>query len=331
MFKSLISCVSIFAVLLSPLNLYNFETNEYKDMSVNPVIIDLDMCGDVDDVVAVRAATTLDSMHVCTIEAMGLAITSPRGNHEEVKALHGLLSYDGYSNIPIGIDSVNYNKEEYSVYWDSLIKFSTTEPISKDAVTLYKEVLKKCYNKVTIITTGYLTNIQKLLEDKEGYELVKNNCQRLVIMGGSFEDNWDNNFGYYTGAAEAVSYVNDNCPCDILYVPNNVANEFNAGGIIQRSNPNDPVALALKDHGAEDGRVAWDPFTVLIGVLPEEVLNLDYFYVDTYVDSKTGVFIFMKSQEKGNVRACQKKATITNKQYQDIIEGILGYKYSSGT
>ena len=329
MFNKIIYGISILSMILNPLNLYNFETNEYKDMSVNPIIVDLDMCSDVDDVVAVRMATTLDSMHVCTIEGMCLSITSNRGNHEEVKALHGLLSYDGYGNIPIGIDSVNYIDEEYSKYWDTLMQYSTTQYTSKDSVELYKEVLKKCYNKVTIITTGYLTNIKKLLEDEEGYELMKNNCKRLVITGGSFEDGWDNNFGFYSGAAEAISYVNSNCPCQILYVPNNIANEIKAGNIIQKSNPNDPVAQALKAWGTENGRAGWDPFAVLVGVLPEDVLNLNYNYIDAYVDSKTGKHIFIKTDSNTNIRVCEKKENITTKQYQDLVEGILGYTYSN--
>lgn len=328
--NKLLCGITVIAMMLNPLNLINYESGEYKDMSQNPIIVDLDMCGDVDDVVAVRTATTLDAMHVCTLEAVGLSITSPTGNHEEVTAMHGLLEYDGYSNVPIGIDSVNYNKEEYSSYWDVLIPFSTTPANSKDAVELYKEILKKCYNKVTIITTGYTTNIQKLLEDKEGYELVKNNCERLVITGGSFEDGWDNNFGFYSGAAKAIYYVNNNCPCPILYVPNDVANEFTAGGAIQKANPNDPVAKALAAWGTSDGRASWDPYTVLIGCLPEDSLDLEFIDIEAYFDESSGKHAFVVAQEESNTRACRRKGNITVKQYQDIIEGILVYKYRGG-
>ena len=313
------------SLLVSNFNLYNYDTREYKDMSVNPIILDLDFCGDVDDAVAVRTATILDDMDVCSLKGVCLSVNDPKKSGSEGKALHGLLSNDGYGNIPIGVCSTDH-VEEYSSYWDVLIPYSQTTPNSKDAVTLYKEILQKSYNKVTIIVTGYTTNIKKLLEDKEGYALVKSKVEKIVITGGSFQNNWDNNFGYYLGAADAIVYVNKNCPCPVLYSFSDLGNNVKAGQAIIKNSPDDPIAKALVAHGDPDGRFAWDPYAVLIGCFPAGSLPFRYTYVEADINNN-GAYTFKRSDKKTNTVAAVKREDITYDQYQAIIEGILGAGY----
>ena len=321
-FFRIIAAVTAISSMITqmPLLLYNHETTEYKDMSANPVILDLDFCSDVDDVLAVRMATILDKKHVCSLKAVGLT-TSSKEKDLEIKAIHGLLSYDGYDDIPIGKDVLNYSEED-SRYWQTLAEYSTSEPVTDDAVVIYKNVLKQCYNDVTIITTGYLTNVAKLLQDKEGYQLVQNNCKRLVVMGGSLENGWENNFSYHKDAITATKYVLEHCPCEILFIPQDFAAKIQIGDVLQTNYPDDPVSKALYAWGTENGRTAWDPYTTLIGCLPDGAISLIYENVITHIYSSGEVY-FENTNEKTNKILVKQNPAITNEQYKELIDGII--------
>jgi hypothetical protein len=304
-------------------NLFNFQTNEYKDVSANPIIVDVDMSTDVDDTVAIRMATVLDDLDVCSLKAVGICTTDSSDRNLPARAVQGILEYKGYSNVKVGY--AHYDENDESSYWDVCSSYADTGYTYEDAVDIYKDVLSSCVNPVTIITTGYLNNIEALLQDKEGYELVKNNCSRIVITGGTYPTGWDNNFGYTNRAKESIAYVNENAPCEIVYVANDVGGPFTAGSIIQKNDSNDPVAKALAAWGTDDGRAAWDPTAVLIGALPSDIFNFDYVYVDSTFDADgTNTF---KEVELSNRKVVRRLDSVTLNQYQQLVEGILGAEY----
>lgn len=310
------------------LNLFNFEDNTYYDMSANPIILDMDFCTDVDDAVAVRMATVLDSAGVGTLKAVGLCTTDEDGNNMNVKAVHGILSYAGYKDIPIG--TAHVEEPDNSPYWDVCASYSDGEINAEDAVELYKEVLSSCANPVTIVTTGYVTNIEHLLRDEEGYELVAENCAKIVITGGTYLAGWDNNFGYTSNAANAIKYVDENAPCEIVYVANDVGGPFTAGGIIQESNPEDPVAKALSAWGTDSGRAAWDPTAVFIAYVPMKVSNFNIENITTQFYSN-GEHVWKVTEEDTGRTVVRRKDNITLNQYKQMIEGILAMSYSEDT
>lgn len=307
------------------LNLFNFEENRYYDVSANPIILDMDFCTDVDDAVSVRMATILDAAHVGTLKAVGLCTTSEKGDNLNIKAVHGILCSDGYNNIPIG--KAHVSEPDTSPYWEVCSTYSQGDINSKDAVELYKEVLESCANPVTIVTTGYLTNIEYLLRDEEGFELVKNNCKRIVITGGHYPSGWDNNFGFTSNASKAVDYVNENAPCELVYVANDVGGPFTAGGIIQKNSPDDVISKALYAFGTDNGRAAWDPTAVLIAFLPDDVSNFDYKNVTVEFYSN-GEHVYTDSEEYTGRLVVRRKDTLSLRQYQDMVEGILAMPYN---
>lgn len=262
------------AALSLSLNLIDFGTGSYNNVAQNPIILDMDFCTDVDDAVAVRMATTLDDMNVCTLMAVGLCTTASDGSDRNVRAASGILNYDNHGDVPVG--TAHIAEPDTSPYWDVCSSYASDNIKSKDSVELYKDVLRSCYNKVTIVTTGYLTNIKCLLEDPEGYSLVRDNCQRIVVTGGTFPSGRDNNFSYTANAAMAAKYVEENCPVQIVYVPNDVGGKFTAGGLIQKLSPDDILSRALSAFGTQDGRAAWDPTAVFIAAVPEDVSNFEY-------------------------------------------------------
>ena len=300
--------------------LFSTQAEDHSDMSVNPVILDLDFCTDVDDAVSVRMATVLDANEVGTLKAVGLCTTDSSGADLNVKALHGILCNDGYGEIPIG--TAHTEEPDSSPYWGVCAEYSDGVMNTQDAVELYKNVLRECYFPVTIVTTGYMNNIEHLLKDEEGFKLVQENCKRLVVTGGTHPSGWDNNFCFTEQAAASINYVNANAPCEIVYVANDVGGPFTAGGIIQRENPNDPVACAVSAWGSEDGRAAWDPMAVYIAFVPPVISNLDYIDCEATFQSN-GVNIFTDSDTYTGKVVVRRKEGVPVEQYKKYVEGIL--------
>ena len=170
------------------------KESKYTDFDEKPFIVDLDFCSDVDDACAVRVATTLDKMGVVDLKAMMLCTTG----ENNIDALNGLLNYDGYSYLRIGLSALDI--PETSPYWNTLAKYRAPKISTTPSVKLYRQILVDCKNPVTIVTTGYLTNIAELMKskpdeisDKSGIELINENVKALYITGGSYPDGYDNN------------------------------------------------------------------------------------------------------------------------------------------
>lgn len=312
--------VSVLLVAGTLVSLFSTQAEDHSDMSVNPIILDMDFCTDVDDAVSVRMATVLDANNVGTLKAVGLCVTDAEGAGLNVKALHGILCNDGYGDTPIGTSHTV--EPDGSPYWGVCAEYSDGVMDTRDAVELYKDVLRECYYPVTIVTTGYMNNIEHLLKDKEGYKLIEENCKRLVVTGGTYPSGWDNNFCATEQAAASIRYVNDNAPCEIVYVANDVGGPFTAGGVIQRENPNDPVARAVTAWGSNDGRAAWDPVAVYIAFVQPVLTNFDYVNCKATFES-TGVNIFTDSETYTGRVVVRRKESVPIDQYKNYIEGIL--------
>ena len=76
-----------------------------------PVILDVDMCTDVDDVCALRIATALDDAGVISLRGVAYSV---RGSNN-IEAMRGMLVYDGKRRVPIGRTAVP-NGPETSPY-----------------------------------------------------------------------------------------------------------------------------------------------------------------------------------------------------------------------
>ena len=148
------------------------------------MILDVDMCTDVDDVCAVRIATALDDDG--TIDLKGVAYSIVGKNNLE--ALRGFLLYENKPDVLIGKSMAN-NPDE-SPYWDLMAAYNDGNVNAYEAVKMYRKILSESNTPVDIVTTGYTTNIEALLKsqpdeysDLSGLELVKQKCGQLYIVG----------------------------------------------------------------------------------------------------------------------------------------------------
>ncbi|MCR4586378.1 MAG: hypothetical protein K5686_11725 [Lachnospiraceae bacterium] len=239
------------------------------------MILDLDYASDVDDVAAVRIASQMHRLRRIELKAVMLSVPFEDG----AKALHGQLRYEGLHNMPIGVSGTSAPVS--SPFWDKFIEkyYSSSDFDKRDSVELYKEVLRDCAannEKIRIVTTGFLVNIEKLLQDGEGYTLVDQCVEDIWITGGSYPTpGMDYNFYISEETRRAAKYVFENSPVELVYSVGQMASDINGkpilcGGTIygMDSSDTDPIRVAYKcyeEAGGADlskGHMSWDPMCV---------------------------------------------------------------------
>lgn len=232
-----------------------------------PLILDMDFSTDVDDVCAVRIATSLDKLGQIDLKAVGLCI---RGENN-LSALNGMLNQAGYGDVPLGRSFAFI--EDTSEYWGTLSSYARADFQIEESVYLYRRILSESEKPVVICTTGYLQNISALLKsqpdsysDKNGIDLIREKCRGIYVTGGSYPTGFDNNFFATYGAVDAVQTVVNLCPVDLYFVTQTVGGAFTCGDLIQKldTGMEDPLTRALSAWGTEIGRHAWDPESVYV-------------------------------------------------------------------
>jgi hypothetical protein len=287
--------VALFAMttfLFAPIVIKASETDVTYPI---PIILDEDFCTDVDDVEAVRIATALSDAGYAEIRAIMLSTSGYANTH----AMHGLLCYDGYPNVPIGVSSVEI--PDGSPYWGELWHRYSDETtlVTADAVNLYKAVLASTDRKIRIITTGYVTNIAELLKDPDGYALVAANVDSIYITGGAYPNGTDNNFWYNDEAKSAIRYVTAHSPVPLIFSTSETYSSKAQGNLIWSGdklfrldkNLSDPVTLSLSlfakennlDYIKDKGWTSADPICVYAVIIPSDQSLLSLYPTNIYI------------------------------------------------
>jgi inosine-uridine nucleoside N-ribohydrolase len=150
-----------------------------------------------------------------------------------------------------------------------------------DALDVYRRTLAgQADQSVTIITVGFLTNLNNLLNSNPdaispltGYELVSKKVKRLVSMAGMFPEGRE--FNVFMDSAASVSLFTK-WPGEILFTGFEIGNRILTG--LKLTAPevkNSPVKEVYRISiplSAEDkeGRMSWDQTAVLIAVYGTE-------------------------------------------------------------
>lgn len=235
------------------------------------MIVDLDMCTDVDDACALRVATALDDAGIIDLQAVTLSVTGPNN----VEAARGFLVYDGKPEVPIGRSTVD-NWPHESPYWDILAEYNDGKAEVMDAVKLYRKVLAAADTPVDIVTTGYVSNLEYLLKSGpdeysplDGTELVKQKVGQLYVVGTTYPRGHCNNIHVTHAARKAADYITKHWPQPIMWFTNEVGGRMICGAGLQKLDTecHDIVTRSLVAFGTLDGRAAWDPFGVWAGAL----------------------------------------------------------------
>lgn len=167
------------------------------------IIFETDMGNDVDD------ALGLDLLYRYQNEGRIrlLAVMLNKPGSAPVEYMDILNTFYGHPNMPIGKITHGANCENDGVNYAKSVcqmKDAAGKPLFKRSLSNYKSLIEspqlyrrilsnQADHSVTIISTGFSTNLARLLQSKSdrysrlnGRELVARKVKRLVIMGGSF-------------------------------------------------------------------------------------------------------------------------------------------------
>jgi pyrimidine-specific ribonucleoside hydrolase len=250
-----------------------------------PVIFDTDIGGDYDDVGALAV------LHALATVASNL---SPL----VIACISVINTYFGRPDLPIGSPkTAGVTQDSRELHWpDSLVVHFPHDDISTDeapdAVTVYRQVLSRQPDtSVTIVTVGFLTNLENLLKSEpdsisplNGAGLVTRKVKRWVAMAGQFPAGKETNVRRDSLASQ---YVIDHWPTPVIFSGFEIGVEVVTGLRLVKEGPADsPIRMAYaismpKRPYDRNGRRSWDQTAVLVAARG----------FDPYYTYKTGKFI----------------------------------------
>lgn len=255
--------------------------SNHKKESVK-IIFDTDLGPDYDDVGALAFLHAMADSGKAEI----LATMASNKNELVAPAIDVINTYFGRSELLVGAPKSEGVNLGSSQHWaDSIVaqyphKIRLTSEVP-DAVSVYRKILSIQPDKsVTIVTVGFLTNLNNLLKSPSdnispltGKELVEKKIKRLVSMAGRFPEGRE--FNIYMDSS-ASKYVYENWPGEVIFTGFEIGWEIRTGlRLINSRIKNSPVKDVFRisiPMSKEDryGRMSWDETAVLIGVYGTE-------------------------------------------------------------
>lgn len=272
--KNFVSVIMVFLLIF-----YSCSNHQQvKSDKVVRMIFDTDMGPDYDDVGALAFLHAMADSGRVDI----LATVASNKHNLVAPSVDVINTYFGRGELPIGApktSGVNLGSDQH--WADSIVEkyphsVNSTSDVT-DAVEIYRKIMSNQSDKsVTIVTVGFLTNLNNLLKSGPdnispltGKELVEKKVKRLVSMAGKFPEGKE--FNIYMDST-ASKYVYENWPGEIIFTGFEIGWEIRTGlKLINSGIKNSPVKDVFRISiplSEEDkyGRMSWDETAVLIGV-----------------------------------------------------------------
>ena len=247
-----------------------------------PVIFDTDIGPDYDDVGALAMLHAFADFG----EARILATISSNAFETTAPTLSVLNTYFRRGDIPIGVTKTLFPNKACSQGWAQVIIQKYPHSIhsnqtAEDAVPLYRRILSvQPDSTVTIISTGFFTNLAHLLESQpdqysylNGKELVSLKVKQLVSMAARLDK--DSIEGYEFNVMvdpQASKKVFGEWPTPITLSGFEIGQKILTGiklinnEEIQNSPVKDAFRIALEKDNNSLGRNSWDETAVLVAI-----------------------------------------------------------------
>jgi len=232
-----------------------------QDQQPQKIIYETDMCTSIDDVGALALIHGLQNRGETELLAVCLNAT---GDNDGVAAIDAINTWYGRGDIPIGIWKGSYPEPDTSKYMHVLTLFphDIDNNSAPSALETYQKVLAKQPNKsVTIISTGYLQNLDDLLRNDPN--LVATKVKELVIMGAYQND--PEHFVLHD-TEKAAQNVIKNWPTPLVF--HLLGEGIMTGSGLKDAPVENPVRMAyyLQLGSKFRDNASWDQMTVLYGV-----------------------------------------------------------------
>ncbi len=281
-----------------------------QDTQTKKIIYETDMCLDVDDVGGLAILHALANSGEAEILAVCFNEVHPYG----ALAIDAINTWYGRGDIPIGVYKGDLYKPDKSKYLKFVARFphDLENSNTEDALSVYREVLsQQPDSSVTIISVGFLTNLNELLLAEP--DLISKKVKELVIMAGLNSDG-------FNLVRHNLSSVSENI---IENWPTSLVLSYEGGSIftgddLKFTPEENPVREAYFRYFGKKfrGRSSWDEMAVLYGVRGSQ----SYFNEITEGSgSLPTVYIWnMKAGHRSFL-----KNSLHAKSYAKIIQGLM--------
>jgi len=261
------------------------DTEVVKTPLLGPttVILDTDISLDVDDVGALALLHALADRKEAKIA--GVVVSESLHNYDGLwgpPLVDIVNTHYGRPDIPIGVyKGPHRDIGRYGTFAETVVNAGFPHDLTdafaaEDGVKLYRRLLSEAPDSsVTIVSIGYLTNLEGLLRSQPdeispltGRELIVAKVRQWSCQGGRYPESGSEqglNFGHYPKSSQ---FVIENWPGRIMFVGDELGSRFQAGGSLMASlDPSDnPVALAFKAFNGGKAIETRDHLAVLYAV-----------------------------------------------------------------
>jgi hypothetical protein len=225
------------------------------------IIYETNMCTTVDDVGGLAMIHGLQNKGEAELLAVCLNAT---GDPDGAAATDAINTWYGREDIPIGIWKGPFPDPDTSKYMHVLTLFphDIDSKSAPSALEVYRKVLSEQPEKsVTIISTGYLQNLDAILQSNP--ELVSSKVKELVIMGAYQND--PEHFVLHD-TQKAAENVIKNWPTPLVF--HLLGENIKTGSGLKETPVENPVRMAyyLQLGPKFPDNPSWDQMTVLYGV-----------------------------------------------------------------
>jgi len=245
----------LLVVVLSPSLLIAQEKQAQK------IIFETDMCGAADDVGALAMIHGLQNRGEAELLAVCL---NAGGDPDAVSAIDAINTWYGRGEIPVGMWKGTFPDPDKSKYLHALTKFphDLNSKSAHSALEVYREVLSKQPDKsVTIISTGFLLNLDELLRNDP--ELVAAKVKEVIFMGAHQNDVI--HFNYHNTSKIAENVIK-NWPTPLVF--HHLGGGVMTGAGLKDTPEGNPVRMAyyLQLDSKFGDYPSYDQMAVLYGV-----------------------------------------------------------------
>jgi inosine-uridine nucleoside N-ribohydrolase len=155
--------------------------------AARPVIFDTDMGNDIDDALALAMLHALTDRGECNL----IGVTLTNGHPAAVPYVRMINRFYGRAGLPVGAAIKALKDGAGDGYLTAALRGAPADWKSGDArpeaaVELLHRLLTASHDKVTIVQTGFSTNLAALLDSPDGAALIRGKVDLLVVMAGDF-------------------------------------------------------------------------------------------------------------------------------------------------
>jgi inosine-uridine nucleoside N-ribohydrolase len=239
------------------------------------VILDTDFASDVDDVGALAILHALADAGEVEILAV---MVSDGGDEPSHRAIDAINTFYARPDLPIGVVTGAAPAFPSAYVTELASGFPNDIEDPPAAVDLYRQILAgEPDNSVTIVSVGYLTNLDALLSSppdersaSSGEQLVAAKVRRWVAMGGYYPDSVDHPFDAEFNFAEDMTATLNavgNWPTPAVFSGWEIGEVVLTGAALQeRTPPENPVREAYRLFNGGEAHRSWDLTAVLAAV-----------------------------------------------------------------